>query len=43
MKLKAYIRSLLGKRIRARIVPEIKFVMDTSLVEGMRMSNLVIK
>ena len=30
-----FVRSLLGKRIRARIVPEIKFVMDTSLLEGM--------
>jgi ribosome-binding factor A len=36
-----FVRSLLGKRIRARIVPEIKFVMDTSLIEGMRISNLV--
>ncbi|ATC99017.1 MAG: 30S ribosome-binding factor RbfA [Pseudoalteromonas spongiae] len=36
-----FVRSLLGKRIRARIVPEIKFVMDTSLLEGMRISNLV--
>ena len=36
-----FVRSLLGKRIRSRIVPEIKFVMDTSLLEGMRISNLV--
>ncbi|MEM0516020.1 30S ribosome-binding factor RbfA [Pseudoalteromonas sp. YIC-827] len=36
-----YIRSLLGKRIRARIVPELRFVIDTSLLEGMRISNLV--
>ncbi|MEO2266273.1 30S ribosome-binding factor RbfA [Pseudoalteromonas pernae] len=36
-----YIRSLLGKRIRARIVPELRFVVDTSLMEGMRISNLV--
>ncbi|MFY8273182.1 30S ribosome-binding factor RbfA [Pseudoalteromonas sp. SSDWG2] len=36
-----YIRSLLGKRIRARIVPELRFVIDTSLMEGMRISNLV--
>ena len=36
-----YIRSLLGKRIRARIVPELKFVLDSSLTEGMRISNLV--
>ncbi|MBU2971284.1 30S ribosome-binding factor RbfA [Pseudoalteromonas sp. C2R02] len=36
-----YIRSLLGKRIRARIMPELKFVLDTSLMDGMRISNLV--
>ncbi|KZN42555.1 30S ribosome-binding factor RbfA [Pseudoalteromonas luteoviolacea] len=36
-----YIRSLLGKRIRARIMPELKFVLDNSLMEGMRISNLV--
>ncbi|WP_462158688.1 30S ribosome-binding factor RbfA [Pseudoalteromonas sp. GB56] len=36
-----YIRSLLGNRIRARIVPELRFVVDTSLMEGMRISNLV--
>ncbi|SFB91961.1 30S ribosome-binding factor RbfA [Pseudoalteromonas denitrificans] len=36
-----YIRSVLGKRIRARIMPELKFVLDTSLMEGMRISNLV--
>ena len=36
-----YIRSLLGKRIRARIMPELKFVVDNSLMEGIRISNLV--
>ena len=36
-----YIRSILGKRIRARIMPELKFVLDTSLMDGMRISNLV--
>lgn len=36
-----YVRSLLGKRIKARIMPEIRFVFDMSLVEGMRISNLV--
>lgn len=36
-----YIRSLVGKAMRLRIVPELKFVYDESLVEGMRMSNLV--
>ena len=36
-----YIRTLLGKAMRLRIVPELKFMYDQSLVEGMRMSNLV--
>ena len=36
-----YIRSLLGKAMRLRIVPELRFMYDRSLVEGMRMSNLV--
>ena len=36
-----YIRSLVGKSMRLRIVPEIRFFYDQSLVEGMRMSNLV--
>ncbi len=36
-----YIRSLLAKAMRLRIVPELRFVYDRSLVEGMRMSNLV--
>ena len=36
-----YIRVLLGKAMKLRIVPEIRFIYDESLVEGMRMSNLV--
>lgn len=36
-----YIRSLLGKVIRLRIIPELTFFYDSSLVESMRMSNLV--
>lgn len=36
-----HIRSLLGKAMRLRIVPELTFFYDSSLVEGMRMSNLV--
>lgn len=36
-----YIRTLVGKAMRLRIVPELRFVYDQSLVEGMRMSNLV--
>jgi len=36
-----YIRILLGKAMRLRIVPDLTFAYDNSLVEGMRMSNLV--
>ncbi|MCK3656971.1 ribosome-binding factor A [Pasteurellaceae bacterium Macca] len=36
-----YIRTLVGKAMRLRIVPELRFFYDESLVEGMRMSNLV--
>ncbi|GAB1666960.1 30S ribosome-binding factor RbfA [Mannheimia haemolytica] len=36
-----YIRTLLGKAMRLRIVPELRFIYDESLVEGMRMSNFV--
>jgi ribosome-binding factor A len=32
---------MLGKRIRLRLTPEIRFYYDNTLVEGMRMSNLV--
>ncbi len=37
----ASIRMMLGKRIRLRLTPEVKFFYDSTLVEGMRMSNLV--
>ncbi|EKO3813745.1 30S ribosome-binding factor RbfA [Vibrio harveyi] len=36
-----HIRMMLGKRIRLRLTPEIRFYYDNTLVEGMRMSNLV--
>ncbi|SRR5690554_108535 len=36
-----FIRSLLGKRVRARITPDLRFVHDPSLGEGLRMSRLV--
>ncbi len=36
-----YIRILLGKAMRLRIMPELTFFYDNSLIEGMRMSNLV--
>ncbi|CCN46333.1 Ribosome-binding factor A [Vibrio nigripulchritudo MADA3029] len=35
------IRMMLGKRIRLRLTPEVRFTYDDTLVEGMRMSNLV--
>lgn len=35
-----FIRSLLGKAMRLRIVPELTFFYDNSLVEGMRMSTV---
>ena len=36
-----FVRSLIGKRIQARIVPHIRFAFDQSLNEGIRMANLV--
>ncbi|GLO61760.1 ribosome-binding factor A [Vibrio sp. MACH09] len=36
-----HIRMILGKRIRLRLTPEVRFTYDNTLVEGMRMSNLV--
>ena len=36
-----YIRILLGKAMKLRVVPEIRFVYVKTLVEGMRISNLI--
>ncbi|WP_076542865.1 30S ribosome-binding factor RbfA [Shewanella sp. UCD-KL21] len=36
-----YIRTLIAGRMKLRVMPELRFVYDSSLVEGMRMSNLV--
>ncbi len=36
-----YIRSLVGKRLKARITPNLRFEYDTSLNEGIRMARLV--
>ncbi|MDV7106116.1 30S ribosome-binding factor RbfA [Vibrio sp. TH_r3] len=36
-----HVRMMLGKRIRLRLTPEVRFTYDNTLVEGMRMSNLV--
>ncbi|OCG15303.1 MULTISPECIES: 30S ribosome-binding factor RbfA [unclassified Gilliamella] len=38
---KGYIRTLIGKAMSLRIIPEIKFFYDESLVKGMQMSSLV--
>lgn len=36
-----YIRTILAKRIKARIMPELRFVYDQSMSEGVRMTTLV--
>ncbi len=36
-----YARTLVAGRMKLRVMPELRFVYDKSLVEGMRMSNLV--
>ncbi|MBA3988041.1 30S ribosome-binding factor RbfA [Aliidiomarina maris] len=36
-----FIRSLLGKRLKARITPNLRFEYDPSLNEGIRMARLV--
>ena len=36
-----YIRILLGKAVRLRVVADLAFFYDNSLIEGVRMSNLV--
>ncbi|MCU4676745.1 30S ribosome-binding factor RbfA [Catenovulum sp. 2E275] len=36
-----FVRSVLAKSMRMRVVPSIKFYLDTSVNEGLRMSKLV--
>ena len=36
-----YIRTLVAGRMKLGVMPELRFIYDSSLVEGMRMSNLV--
>lgn len=36
-----YIRTILGKRLKARVTPNLRFEYDGSLTEGIRMSRLV--
>lgn len=38
---KGYIRSLIGKAMRLRILPDLTFCYDESLMQGMKMSTLV--
>lgn len=38
-----YIRSLLSSRMRLRILPELRFLYDASLIEGVRMTSIVNK
>ena len=38
---KGFIRNILSKRLRMRSVPHLHFFEDKSIVEGMRISNLV--
>ena len=38
-----YIRSLVGSQVKMRITPELQFIYDRSLVDGMRISNVVSK
>jgi ribosome-binding factor A len=39
--LKGFVRSILAKRLRMRSVPDLHFFEDKSIIEGMRISNLV--
>lgn len=36
-----FIRTALGKRMKLRVTPELRFIYDSSLVDGMSMSTLV--
>ena len=38
-----YIRSLMGSKMKLRIVPELRFYYDKSLSEGIRMASMVTK
>lgn len=38
---KGLVRGLLGRRVRMRITPTLKFHLDKSITEGMRISGLV--
>lgn len=40
-KASGYIRSLVGSAVKMRVTPELQFIYDSSLVDGMRLSNVV--
>ncbi|GLP97016.1 30S ribosome-binding factor RbfA [Paraferrimonas sedimenticola] len=40
-KASGYIRRLVASRVKMRVMPELRFEYDSTLVDGMRMSNLV--
>ena len=40
-KMAGFLRSLLGKRIKARIIPQLKFIYDKTMIEGNRLAKLI--
>ena len=42
-KSKGFIRMQLGKRLKARIVPELHFVLDDSIAYGVKMTAMISK
>ena len=38
---KSFVRGLLGRRVKMRNTPSLRFIQDSSITEGMRISNLV--
>lgn len=38
---KSFVRGLLGRRVKMRNTPALRFIQDSSITEGMRISNLV--
>ena len=40
-KMSGFLRSLLGKRIKARTVPQLKFIYDNTIIEGNRLAKII--
>lgn len=40
-KMAGFLRSLLGKRIKARTVPQLKFIYDATIIEGNRLAKII--